>query len=273
MNRYPVSTTVGEPRSSNRTYHLVVLLVVLVTHVSVSAAQQAGLKVGDKPPLLEAKTLWQAPQGTKLDANSLRGKLVILEFWATWCGPCVQAIPHLNELADKFKDKPVQFIAITSEDEMTVKAFLKKKPIKAWIVLDIGKSMHKAYGVEPIPLTVVIGKDGTIAAVTNPFDLTEQRLNDSLSPSKMPQNMAAATSGGGGGGWGTSGSMPEEIKKRINDLSVGTNRAPLFQVLVRRSTETNAQYGFGSRGMGFASAGSQSRKSCLEPLAHSLTGF
>ena len=45
--------------------------------------------------------------------DSLKGKVVVLEFWTTWCGPCVAAIPHLNELSEKYADKPVQFIAIS----------------------------------------------------------------------------------------------------------------------------------------------------------------
>src|SRR5215831_9135496 len=89
-----------------------------------SGAADAGPKVGQDPPLLQATALLQAPDGAKLDAKSLEGKVVVLEFWATWCGPCVAAIPHLNELSDKFKNQPVQFVAITAEDEATIKPFL-----------------------------------------------------------------------------------------------------------------------------------------------------
>lgn len=54
------------------------------------------------------------------------------------------AVSHLNELAEKFKNQPVHFVAITEEDEATIKRFLAKKPIKAWIALDTDKSMNKA---------------------------------------------------------------------------------------------------------------------------------
>jgi thiol-disulfide isomerase/thioredoxin len=72
----------------------------------LNAAENSGTDVRNKLPLLQATDLLQAPPGTKLDAGSIRGNVVILEFWATWCGPCVVAIPHLNELAEEFKGKP-----------------------------------------------------------------------------------------------------------------------------------------------------------------------
>ncbi len=107
-------------------------------------AENGEPKVGEKPPPLGLERLLEAPAGAKANWAALKGKVVVLEFWATWCGPCVAAIPHLNELADQFKGKPVQFIAITDEDEKTIGSFLKKKPIRARVGLDTDKSMFKA---------------------------------------------------------------------------------------------------------------------------------
>src|SRR4030095_15566093 len=76
-----------------------------------------------------------APEGAGLGWEQLQGKVVVLEFWATWCGPCVATIPHMNELADQFKGEPVQFVALTQEPEKTVAAFLPKTPIHAWVAL------------------------------------------------------------------------------------------------------------------------------------------
>src|ERR1043166_8835648 len=130
-------------------------LVVSAWGLSVLAQnEKAGPKIGDAPPAFGLEKALQAPDGKKVEWAALKGKVVVLEFWATWCGPCIAAIPHLNELADKFKDEPIQFIAITSEDEKVVRRFLRNKPIRAWIGLDTDKSMHDDYGITHIPRSV-----------------------------------------------------------------------------------------------------------------------
>ena len=164
-----------------------VLLLAAAACVLSGAAQGQNNepKVGDSPPALGLEKLLQAPEGARADWAALKGKVVVLEFWATWCGPCVAAIPHLNELADHFKDKPIQFIAITSEDEKVIGPFLKRKPIRAWVGLDTDKSMFKAYGITGIPHTVIVDKKGKIAGITHPTSLTESVLKDALAGKKL----------------------------------------------------------------------------------------
>lgn len=202
-------------------------LVVVFLGLSIQMASSSDLKRGDKPPLLQAAALLQAPPGASMDAKSLHGKVVVLEFWATWCGPCVAAIPHLNELADKFKGQPVQFIAITAEDEATIKPFLTKRPIHAWVALDTDRAMNNAYGVRSIPHTVVLGKDGKIAAITYPTMLTEKHIHDLLAGKKIDLKEP---------GFG------EEAVKNQDS----SQRPPLFQVLVRHSIYTNSSCGQGN---------------------------
>src|SRR5882724_1084408 len=72
------------------------------------------LKAGTAAPDLGLTAVLQSPDGTNADWASLKGKVVVLEFWATWCAPCIAVQPHLNELTDEFKDKSVQFISITN---------------------------------------------------------------------------------------------------------------------------------------------------------------
>ncbi len=150
-----------------------------------STAVPGDSKTEDRSSLLQTTTLLQAPSGAKMEAQSLRGKVVVLEFWATWCGPCIAAIPHLNALADKFKNEPVQFIAITTEDADTVKRFLAKREIRAWIALDGDKALNRAYGVGEIPHTVILDKDGKVAGTTQPTMDLERHIEDLLAGKKI----------------------------------------------------------------------------------------
>lgn len=136
------------------------------------------VRVGERPPALGIEELLQAPKGAGADWKSLEGKVVVLEFWATWCGPCIVSLPHLNELAEKFKDKPVQFISVTNESRLVVERFLGQRQMRGWIGLDTDNSMIRDYGVGSIPHAVVVDKTGTVRAVTIPARLTERFLNE-----------------------------------------------------------------------------------------------
>jgi uncharacterized protein (TIGR03435 family) len=202
-------------------------LIAVILALAIESASSRDLKRGDNPPLLQATTLLQAPPGASMDAKSLHGKVVVLEFWATWCGPCVAAFPHLNELADKFKGQPVQFIAITAEDEATIRPFLSKRPIHTWVALDTDRAMNNAYGIRSIPHTVVLGKDGKIAAITYPTMLTDKHIHDLLAGKKIDL------------------SEPGKGEETVANKN-GAKKPPLFQVLVRPSDYTNSSCGWGN---------------------------
>jgi uncharacterized protein (TIGR03435 family) len=162
-----------------------VLIAAACAQLTLSVGGAAEPKLGEEPPPLGLESVLQAPSGAQASWKALKGKVVVLEFWATWCGPCNAAIPHLNELADKFKDEPIQFITVTSEDEKVVAPFLRKKPMHAWIGLDTDKSMFNDYGITGIPHTVVVDQKGVIAAITHPTFLTEELLKDLLAGKKI----------------------------------------------------------------------------------------
>ena len=136
--------------------------------------------IGDAaPPFTSEKLLQNHPQ-ERLDWDGLRGKVVVLDFWATWCGPCVAAIPHWNELVTKFAGRPVVFVSITDEEEGHIRKFLEKRPIAGWHALALDRSMFDAYGVPARPHTVVVNAAGKIAAMTTPDHLTADVLEQVL---------------------------------------------------------------------------------------------
>ncbi len=148
----------------------------------------AHFELGKPAPPLSVEKIVQPAEGTNATWRALRGKVVVLEFWATWCGPCVAAISHLNELADTFKDRPVQFIAVTDEPEALVRQFLTRKPMRAWVALDTDRSMFQAYGVEGIPRTIVVDGRGVVVADTHPTMLNAEALENVLAgrPAGLP---------------------------------------------------------------------------------------
>ena len=136
----------------------------------------AVLQAGDPAPPIAAQQLLQAPEGAAVTWPALRGKAVVLEFWATWCGPCVERIPHWNALVEKFKGRPIQFIAISPEEEEVVRAFLAKRPMAGWIVMDPSDETFNAYGIESVPQTVLVDAKGVVRAITSPQNLTDAEL-------------------------------------------------------------------------------------------------
>jgi thiol-disulfide isomerase/thioredoxin len=143
------------------------------------------LKRGDQAPPLGFEFVVQGPRPSEVNWQVLHSKVVILDFWGTWCAPCVADIPHLNELASHYREKPVQFIAVGHENPRKIAWFLKKHPMDAWIALDTGLSVYKDYSAFGIPHAVVVDQHGVVAAVLNPKDLTEPVI-DAVLAGKVP---------------------------------------------------------------------------------------
>jgi thiol-disulfide isomerase/thioredoxin len=109
--------------------------------------------------------------GGKLDLASLKSKnVVVLDFWATWCPPCRAALPILAEVTSSYEAKGVKFFAIDlKEDPSKISAFLEKQGLKVNVALDKDGKAAKMYGVEGIPQSVIIGKDGVVRVVHEGF--------------------------------------------------------------------------------------------------------
>src|SRR5260370_5300685 len=146
------------------------------------------VKVGTPAPAIELDALLPTQPVANATLGTLAGMAVVLEFWATWCGPCYFAIPHLNQLAEQFRDKPIQFLSITDEDLLSVEGFLKKRPISGWVGIDRKNALHKAYGFESVPVTMLIDSEGRVAAISHPAALEAHHLEDLLAgrPVNLP---------------------------------------------------------------------------------------
>lgn len=118
--------------------------------------------------------------------KSFEDKFIVIEFWATWCGPCLDAVPHLNELQEKFKlNNDLVFISMTDEKPEKIKATLDRIDFKTIVVSDQSKKTHKDLEVEKdgvmmIPLTVLIDNNGNVKWKGHPEELNEEKLNSFL---------------------------------------------------------------------------------------------
>jgi thiol-disulfide isomerase/thioredoxin len=116
-------------------------------------------EIGQVAPEISAESWINLKTPTTL--AKLRGKVVVLEFWATWCGPCVEGIPHLNELQRKYAGKNVQLLSLVEEGHATMDKLLKRKTVEYPIGLESGSL--NAYGVNSIPHAFVVDRAGKIA--------------------------------------------------------------------------------------------------------------
>lgn len=151
-----------------------ILLSLAPLMLSAGAAGQ--ISAGQAAPPLRLTQLLQASPGAKVDWPSLHGKVVVLEFWATWCPSCIEEIPHLNSVVRSTGSSQVQFIAVDDEPPETVEKFVAGLPIGGWLGIDTTGQTIRAYGAETRPRTVVVDPQGRIAAILNPAQLTGAAL-------------------------------------------------------------------------------------------------
>jgi len=144
----------------------IVLMIVLA-----ACAAMAGCSKEGKGPDMEAKVGASAPEFTLKDLSgkdvslaSLRGKVVMLNFWATWCPPCKEEIPSMMRLNQAMSGKPFQMLAVSIDDggKPAVEAFFKQSGFSLPALNDPGQSIGKLYGVTGVPETFVIDKKGVI---------------------------------------------------------------------------------------------------------------
>jgi len=101
--------------------------------------------------------------GKNVELKSLRGKVVVLDFWATWCAPCREEMPHLEKLHRELKDKGLVVVGINTEDAKAARSFMKKYEYTFMTLIDDGNA-SVIYKIDAIPTVFVIDKEGKITS-------------------------------------------------------------------------------------------------------------
>ncbi len=102
--------------------------------------------------------------GTPWTLKNLRGKVVLVNFWATWCPPCRKEMPDLQTLYTRFKDQGLVILAISDEDAGKVKPFVAERNVTYPVLLDPGRKVNELFQVEGIPKSFVYDRNGRLAA-------------------------------------------------------------------------------------------------------------
>ena len=100
-------------------------------------------------------------EGEPVALEQTRGKVVVLDFWATWCPPCREELPSIEKLREEFAGQ-VQFFGVNNEDSGTVKTFLKNHKYELPVLMDAKRQVDRQYGVSAIPTMFIIDKQGVI---------------------------------------------------------------------------------------------------------------
>jgi len=133
-------------------------------------------------PLFEVTTL----DGQRISMDDLLGKVVLLDFWATWCGPCREAVPHIREIARKFQGEPLVILSVSLDsDEKKWKDFIAKNEMSWPQYRDGGftRSIARMFAVTAIPHTFTIDADGV---------LQDEHIGDAAIEGKLKKLIARA---------------------------------------------------------------------------------
>lgn len=222
--------------------------VVSVVLMAASAFGQ-GLAVGDKAPALGEKVVWLKGEPSPEWAP---GKVYLLDFWATWCGPCIAGMPHINELAEKYKDDGLVVIgvAIWPRQGMAPTAeWLKTKgdSVKYAVAEDVDGAAATAYmdaiGAQSIPTVMLIDREGRMVWSGHPGQMDEvleavmEGTYDTTAVKRLEEANTLASQGDWDGAFKIVDEVIEKNPKKFGELAVRKYMVLYFR-LERRDEAT-----------------------------------
>jgi thiol-disulfide isomerase/thioredoxin len=141
-------------------------LAAALTLVATTVAR-AEVKTGQPATDFDGATL----SGSSLKLSSLRGKVVLVDFWASWCEPCKKELPLLDKMAPKLKAKGIEIVAVNIDDDKNKAAdFVRSHGLRLTVVNDATKKIVGAWEPPKMPSSFVVDKGGVVRAVHGGFE-------------------------------------------------------------------------------------------------------
>jgi thiol-disulfide isomerase/thioredoxin len=141
--------------------------IIVAAALALALPAAAEVKPGEKSPDFTAATL----AGPSLKLSSLHGKVVLLDFWASWCEPCKKELPILAKMATRLKGKGIEIVAVNiDEDRQKALDFLRTRSLQLTVVSDPGKAIVGRWEPPKMPSSFAIDKNGIVRAVNGGFE-------------------------------------------------------------------------------------------------------
>ena len=135
-----------------------IFILALLT-LSCRDANSVGVRQGQHAPEIQGREV----SGKTIHLSDFKGKVVLLDFWATWCVPCRIAIPHEKRMQNTYGDKSFVILGVSQDHQIeALQAFLEATPLPWVNLFDEGRAIASEWGVESIPSFVLIDKKGVI---------------------------------------------------------------------------------------------------------------
>ena len=220
------------------------LLPAFLAVAGLAPAQSALTLDAAAPPIHVTHWLANAPGDT-----SLRGQPLVLEFWTTWCGPCIDAVPHMNELQAAYASRGVRFVSLTDEPVAKVARTLARIPFASAVATDTTSRTQVAYGdgvdgLEQYPMTVLVDAAGLVKWIGTPTELTAEVMDAFVAGTlEAKSSFTAAASAKTRGGKQGSAASPAEERFSMEAFFALRRDPNLVEIFELRASATGPEEG------------------------------
>lgn len=144
---------------------LIITITIFLTTCFISAVGFAKIKADNAPDFV-----LKSAAGSNVRLSELKGRVVMLNFWATWCGPCTEEIPHLNELHESLDPYDFELLGINiDEDQSKAMHLANKLNVNFPVLFDTEKEVSRSFDIKAMPTTIIIDRAGKVRHVNHGF--------------------------------------------------------------------------------------------------------